>query len=687
MTLHRLAVALLATTIAVPAAAETAPATPASDVRQDPDIIVTAERNPDDPAVVARARERLARTPGSVSVVAAETYENRFVIGMPDLLRDVPGVLSNKRYGEESRLSIRGSGIDQGYHQRGVLLAQDGVPFADADGFSDFQKIDPLGARYIEVYKGGNALRFGGAQLGGAVNLITPNGKTAESQYLLRAEAGSYNSFRGQAAASGKLGAFDVYGAVNAVQSDGYRQNDKQKSVRGTLNLGYSFGEENEIRLIGYAADIDQQVPGTLTLNDALNDPRKAGAGVIANRWSRDQNVERVTLQTHLRLSEGLTFEGGLYSTWTDLRHPIPLVIEQNIATQGAFGRFDLSGEIAGHKADLFFGAYYRTGRTNQGLFVNAGGNNGFQFGNGRQGASGLDLFAEGRFFLTNRFALVAGGSYGRATRDYTDRLNATNDASKDFNWFSPRVGLLYEGDGGLQFYANVTRSVEPPHYGALVQSPYPQFVPVMAQRAWTAEAGTRGRKGALTWDVTYYRSWIEGELLSFNAITGYPAAFFNAGDTVHQGVEASLDWRIIDSPTDGVLRLRQTYAWSDFKFRGDPIYRNNRLPVVPEHQYRVALRYQHPSGVYVEPFIDWRMKDVWVDYANTLKAPGYALVNASAGIELPHGIGLFLDARNLGNKRYVAEFGAVTDARIASTAVFYPGEGRSLFGGVRARF
>lgn len=143
----------------------------------------------------------------------------------------------------------------------------------------------------------------------------------------------------------------------------------------------------------------------------------------------------------------------------------------------------------------------------------------------------------------------------------------------------------------------------------------------------------------------------------------------------------------MIDSPTEGKLRLRQTYAWSDFTFDHDPIYRNNRLPVVPEHQYRVSLRYDHPSGTYVEPFVDWRMKDVWVDYANTLKAPGYALLNVSAGIDLPRGIGLFLDARNLTGKTYVAEFGAVTDARTAPTAVFYPGEGRSLFGGVRVRF
>ena len=45
------------------------------------------------------------------------------------------------------------------------------------------------------------------------------------------------------------------------------------------------------------------------------------------------------------------------------------------------------------------------------------------------------------------------------------------------------------------------------------------------------------------------------------------------------------------------------------------------------------------------------------------------------------NGVSLFLDARNLFDERYVSNFGAITDARIVSQAVFFPGEGRSVFG------
>ena len=648
-----------------------------------PDIIVTAQPQGDDPAIVADARKRLARTPGAVAVVAAETYEERSVTGLYDLLRDVPGVLANKRYGDESRLSIRGSGLDQSYHQRGVLLAQDGVPFADADGFSDFQKIDPLGARYVEVYKGGNALRFGGAQLGGAVNLVTPNGKTAETPFAFRLETGSFATWRAQAAGAGRAGAFDYYASVNSYRSDGYRQQETSDTMRGTLNLGYSFGEDNEVRLIGYAADIRQGVPGALTLSDALGNPRYAGDGVVARRQARDQNVERVTLQTRLRLSDHMVFEGGAYATQTDVHHPISIVIDQDSDTQGLFGRFDVSGEIAGRKADLFFGAYYRQGGTEQDLHVNAAGQNGPRIGDARQRASGLDVFAEARLFVLPELALVAGGSWGRATRDYHDRLRDARDAAR-YDWFSPRVGLLFER-GATQVYANYTRSVEPPHFGALTQtnSSGSAFVPLDPQRARTAEIGTRGRAGAFTWDVDYYRADIRCELLSFLPAANLPATVFNARRTRHQGVEASLDWRFARR-----FRLRQTYAWSDFRFVGDPLYRDNRLPVAPEHQYRVSLRYDGAHGVYVEPFLDWRMKPVWVDYANTMRAPGYAVLNLSAGFTIGAAT-LFADARNLTDKRYAAEFGAITDASLpgVNRATFYPGEGRSVFGGVRFAF
>jgi iron complex outermembrane receptor protein len=62
-------------------------------------------------------------------------------------------------------------------------------------------------------------------------------------------------------------------------------------------------------------------------------------------------------------------------------------------------------------------------------------------------------------------------------------------------------------------------------------------------------------------------------------------------------------------------------------------------------------------------------------------------LFGLQASYDFQRGVTVFLDARNLGNKRYVSDFSTVTDARTANTTVFYPGTGRALYAGIKYRF
>jgi iron complex outermembrane receptor protein len=302
------------------------------------------------------------------------------------------------------------------------------------------------------------------------------------------------------------------------------------------------------------------------------------------------------------------------------------------------------------------------------------------------QNATASDVFAQGRLFLTDRLALVGGATWGRAGRDYTSvavpggASSFNLKASKDYDWVSPRIGLLWEGEGGLQLFANLTRSVEPPNFSAMTPGGA-GFAPVAAQRAWTAEAGARGRKGPFTFDVTVYRARLDKELLQYTVTPQVPATTFNADKTIHQGVEAAVDWRI----TPG-LRLRQTYTLSDFRFDGDRQYADNRLPVVPKHFYRAELRYENKSGWFVAPSLEWSASDIWVDFRNTTKAPAYAVWSLNAGWTVNDGITLFVDVRNLADKAYVSNVQPAVQAA-AGTGYYWPGDGRSVFGGLTVAF
>ncbi|MDP4790774.1 MAG: Plug domain-containing protein, partial [Verrucomicrobiales bacterium] len=77
-------------------------------------------------ATLEEAREELMRQPGGTAIVDAEDYKRGRATNLKDALDFAPGVFVQPRFGaEESRLSIRGSGIQRTFHGRGLKLMQD----------------------------------------------------------------------------------------------------------------------------------------------------------------------------------------------------------------------------------------------------------------------------------------------------------------------------------------------------------------------------------------------------------------------------------------------------------------------------------------------------------------------------------------------------------------------------------
>jgi iron complex outermembrane receptor protein len=177
---------------------------------------------------VADSRRQLSRTPGAVSVISQESYASRMALALDDVLRDAPGVYAQRKWGGDIRISIRGSGIGNANHNRGLLIAQDGVPLNDADGYGDSQIADPLTTRYVEVYRGGNALRFGGALLGGAINMVTPTGRDAGFDNRVRLEGGSFGLARENLAMARQYGDWDLYVAGTNQTAQGWRSQSQQ---------------------------------------------------------------------------------------------------------------------------------------------------------------------------------------------------------------------------------------------------------------------------------------------------------------------------------------------------------------------------------------------------------------------------------------------------------------------------
>ena len=177
-----------------------------------------------------QALTEINNTPGGVALVPAEAYRNSTVANtIKDILDYVPGVFAQPKWGDDTRLSIRGSSLSRNFHLRGVQLYMDGIPINTADGYGDFQEIDPTAYKYVEVWKGANALQFGANSLGGAINFVIPTGRDPWPNGV-SADMGAFGFKRLQANAGGANGPWDGFVTASTQASDGFRDHSSGSS-------------------------------------------------------------------------------------------------------------------------------------------------------------------------------------------------------------------------------------------------------------------------------------------------------------------------------------------------------------------------------------------------------------------------------------------------------------------------
>jgi iron complex outermembrane receptor protein len=647
-------------------------------------IVVNAQSVADD------AKKAVEKRPGGVDVVEASAFADKVAVNLRDALAFSPGVYTQPRFGQEVRLSIRGSGLSRGFHMRGLTLLQDGIPINLADDNGDFQELDPQIFERIEVYRGANALRFGGSTLGGAINAVTPTGQTAP-RFELRVDGGSYATVRTKAAAAFADARGDAYVALTTDRSDGDRGHAKRDAIRFNGNVGLRLTDAIETRFYATISHIDQNLPGSLTLAQALSTPKLSLPANIASDQERDVDSIRLQNRTTVDLGNGQLSFGGFFNA-KKLFHPIFQVIDQKSNDHGVFASLDLAGELGRLPWEITLGTQARFGTVAARQFVNVAGKRGALTADQRQTARTINSYGELRLKPIEPVTLIAGGIYTSGRRKIANRLAPARSGEADFDAFAPKVGVIYAPSEAVQFFANYSRAVELPGFNELSQTPntgLPGFAAVGPQKAWTFEIGTRGRRGIAAWDVSFYRADLKGEMLQYAVSPIIPASTFNAGRTRHQGIEAGLDLQL-----GALMRLRQVYQYNDFRFRDDAVYGDNRLPVIPKQQYRAELRLGF-EGLNITPNIEWVPDGAWADYRNTLRAPGYTMFGIGAEARVAPGVTLFLDARNLTNKKAVGDISALVAyvpdnaATLADegSVAFYPIERRAFYGGLRMTF
>lgn len=650
-------------------------------------VIATRQKGSTTQADIQTAKESLAKTAGGTTLVdMAQVREGR-TSHLQDTLGLASGVYIQSRFGaEESRLSIRGSGLQRTFHGRGIKLMQDGVPVNLADGSFDFQAIEPLAASYVEVYRGANALRYGASTLGGAINFLSHTGYTGpgvEARY----EGGTYDYSRASVSTSDVVGDVDYYVHASYFDQRGFRDSADQMAHRINANIGYKISPEVETRFyMGYARS-DSNLPGNLTKAQLKNDPSDAFLGAVGQQ-KRDIDLFRMANKTNIQLNDQSSLQVSAYFSHKDLFHPIFQVVDQDTNDYGLDIRFQHKGALAGHKNEFTLGFNPSAGVGYDERNVNLRGRKGALVNKLENRSSNLEAYAENRFYLADDLAFIAGLQYTHSERKLTDKLfaNAAQNESFEATYVqtNPKIGVLYDLKPNVQLFANLSKSYEPPSFGELAGGLTPNIV--KAQEGTTFEVGSRGHAESMDWDVAVYYGRLKNELLQTAVFAAgnnpVPAAqTTNADNTIHAGLEFGMTARL---PMH--LEWRHSLLVNRFRFDNDASFGNSTLPGIQKSLLRAQLMYRSDAwlpGFYAGPTVEWSPQDYYVDFAETLKADHYFIWGMKAGQQINHHWSWFFEARNLANQAYVATTSVVRNQNGADGALFLPGDGRTAYAGV----
>jgi iron complex outermembrane receptor protein len=243
--------------------------------------------------------------------------------------------------------------------------------------------------------------------------------------------------------------------------------------------------------------------------------------------------------------------------------------------------------------------------------------------------------------------------------------------------------GLVARLGGSHSAYANISSAFETPTATELGNRPTGAGGinrDLKPQRSTTYEIGFKGVGAVgLQYNAAIFATNVRDELIPFDIPASNGRRFFrNAGHTSRRGMELGLGLatRHVD--------LGGAYTFANYRFVDFTVdtahYGGNRIPGIPRQTLQASASLRVPfATVVTEATLADRM---FVDDANSERAPGYALLNArlaTSALLRGSGAEVVIGVQNLLNTRYISSVSVN-----ASGGKFYePGSQRAVYVGV----
>lgn len=729
----------------------------------DPDRPSTANRS--DIVVTGRALTLTTKVTGQTDTTITDAaFRNTPARTIADIVKLSPGVTVIGGNGpRDVGVSIRGSNARNSFGARNIQVFEDDFPVTQPDGLARFDLTDPHAYGAVDVVRGPSSARYGNYAIEGAINFRTRRGRDIDG-IEAGSDFGGYGYRNIYATLGHGDGQYDYSLFGSFVRAGGATGHTGYET--GTINALATFAVSDRDRLTGKLIynEGEFRLSTRLSFNQFAANPYQRGCDVAASaapdcgtiavlvNGINGARVAQTAAQADLARNDRRTIVGARWehdlsgaTTWrTQAVFDSRVVDQPTSATpfKGTLNSYAVSsdvtdrGQLFGLEAVSFLGLSYGY-LDNQSYSFNKtpAGRDGL--GAPTQTVVGdirnLGIRAREELRLTPNLQIVLGIGAERSIIDvrqtaYTYPLNAGAiltmvPARRRFGNVAPEASLVWQADPVLRLHARVGTAYGIPQSGQLFVTP--AGVPgdngdLKTQKNVGVDLGAQLAIGStLTAELTGYHEWFRNEQVTQSAGVNLLPFTTNAPRSIHRGIEMAAEWH--PAPAPGAY-VRVNYSYNDQRYTRylerltsgaiTAVFdrQGNRIPGVIPSFANGRLGYDRPAGRlaglggFAE--LTWRSR-YWIDNANLLRVPGYALINLNLHYDPPAGSGsgvwsrlsFFAAIENLTDQTYIGSAAIIADSLAANgttnpasvlrgvTGALYAGQPRTVFAGIKGRF
>jgi iron complex outermembrane receptor protein len=660
--------------------------------------------------VVVRANQvpqKLINATEAIDLITEKDLSRGNDLNPISILNRVPGVFMQSGALNTNKITIRGIGSRNLYGTSKIRAYYGDIPITSGNGESAIEDFEFASIARMEILKGASSIY--GAGLGGTIQLIPQNSYLNQTDIRGSFMMGSFGTQKSTLNFNHGTKNHGLRAIYSNTHSDGYRENNQYDRQTITLSSNHYLGAKDELTFIGSYVDLQAFIPSSIDRDDFENNPSKA-----AFTWGQSQGYEDSQrgvfgLSWMHQYKSNLKQITSIYGSFRNNYEPRPFnILKEDVASFGVRSRFLGNTELFQKKLNWSFGGELFRDRYNSKTFENlykeypngTGSVQGDVLSNYKENRSYFNLFVESNYSVSEKTLLSVGLNLNQTYFDLEDNFeafgNSDQSGSYDFEtMISPKFGISHLISKNASIYANISHGFSPPTLEETLLPDGMINTDIEPETGWNYEFGSRNSllQNRLKLNFSLYRMNIENLLVARRTNEDQYIGV-NAGKTIHDGIETSLNYFWIQKENFG-LNTYISYSLNDFKFDefiDDEVdFSGNDLTGVPSDVFNAGLDLKTKSGFYGNLNFQY-VGAIPMNDANSLYSESYALTNMKIGYQfkmLDHlELNTFFGVNNIFDTHYASQI--LINARGfggSDPRYYYPGNPVNYFTGINLNY